>query len=126
MTADSLTVFVPTRLVNPTNAREHWATRAKRAKMQREAVCWSVLEAMGGMWVAPVGGRHAKRPKRITLTGHVARKFDTDGLQAALKSCRDGLIDCGLIHSDGPDSGHSFTYRQVVSKPVGVTISVAL
>lgn len=142
LTADTLTVFVPVRLVNPLNTREHWAKRWDRSSRQREAVAMAVWSALrdprNSMIVEQVtpntmGTRLHWRitakpttPKRITLVGHVARKFDTDGLQAAMKSVRDGLQDCGLIHTDGPDSGHTFTYDQVVKKPLGVTITVAM
>jgi hypothetical protein len=128
----SLTVFVPTRLVNPTNERAaHWGGRATRAKRQRAAVAMAVWAALRNpsrearMTVWRITAK-PETPKHITLTGHVARKLDGDGLQAALKHCRDGLIDCGLIHDDGPDSGHRFDYAQVVRAPTGVLITVAL
>lgn len=34
--------------------------------------------------------------------------------------------DCGLIHDDGPESQHVFTYAQVVRTPLGVEITVTL
>lgn len=36
--------------------------------------------------------------------------FNDDGLRAALKPVRDGLMDARVIHSDGPRSGHGFVY----------------
>ena len=124
MKADTLTVFVPTRLVNPTNAREFWAVRMKRAKVQREAVAamvWSAVSKPAGPWVLT----SLWTPKCITFVAHVARKMDSDGLQASLKACRDGLQRI-VIDSDGPESGHVFEYTQLVAKPLGVQITVTL
>jgi hypothetical protein len=131
LVSNELTVFVPTRLVNPTNAREHWSARSKRAKAQRDAVALAVWSALRDpvRWKRTVVWRITAlptTPKRISLVGHVARRFDTDGLQAAMKSVRDGLQDCGLIHDDGPDSGHTFTYSQRVAKPLGVSITISM
>lgn len=67
-----------------------------------------------------------RAPKLITLTAHVARWFDSDGLQSALAACRDGLQDAGLIVTDGPDQGHTWTYDQVIDGRRGVTIRVQL
>jgi hypothetical protein len=123
---NALVVFVPTRLVNPTNVREHWSVRAKRAKVQRKACAltctYRMVDALRSGNLGMLG--HPENLKRITFTAHVTRKFDDDGLQSALKHIRDGLQDAGLIHSDGPDSGHVFTYAQRVAKPTGVEIRV--
>ena len=128
ITTKALELFVPTRLVNPTNAREQWQARHRRTSAQREAVAMAVWAALRDprrriTWhitAAP------SRRKHVTLTGHVARRFDSDGLQAAMKSIRDGLQDCGLIHSDAFNSGHVFEYAQQPGKPFGVTIKVEL
>jgi hypothetical protein len=42
--------------------------------------------------------------------------MDGDGLQAALKPIRDALIDCAVLHSDAPDSGHEFVYTQRIDR----------
>jgi hypothetical protein len=130
LVADTLTVFVATTLVNPTNAREHWSARSKRAGRQREAVAlavWAALRTPRDHRIVSHITAKPTTPKAITLVGYVARKFDDDGLQAAMKSVRDGLQDCRLIHSDGPDSGHVFEYAQVVDKTRrGVEITVRL
>jgi hypothetical protein len=33
-----------------------------------------------------------------------------------VKPIRDALVECGLLHSDAPDSGHIFVYHQVVDR----------
>jgi hypothetical protein len=125
----SFAFWVSTRLVNPTNERGHWSARARRSTAQRDAVAqsvWTTLRASqaGIVWRLATP---ATTPKTVTFTAHVARKFDSDGLQAAMKSIRDGLQDCGLIHSDGPDSGHVFEYAQLVDRARrGVEITVRL
>lgn len=128
-TAASLTAFVPTRLVNPLNGSHgHWATSARRVKTHREATAlamWAALRTPveGTSWriVAP-----PERPKRVTFTLHVARRFDSDALPAICKPFRDELQALRLIHHDGPDSGHVFAYAQRVQKPTGVAITVTL
>jgi len=118
LVSDMLTVFVATTLVNPTNAREHWSLRSKRAKAQRDLVAAAVWSALRDPRSSVAWRITAKpnTPKAIILTAYVARKFDDDGLQ-----------DCGLIHSDGPSSDHVFTYWQVVDKTKrGVMITVMI
>lgn len=138
--ADSLVVFVPTKLVNLKNERSHWTVKARRTKTQREAMALEVYYALncadyfsGKPWQQTAGLKGAWKitakpttPKRVTFTAHVARKFDDDSLPITMSPFRDGLQDCGLIHSDGPDSGHDFIYKQVVAKPTGVEIRVEL
>ena len=139
LVSDQLTVFVPTRLVNPLNERVHWSVRSKRAKAQRDAVAMAVWAALRD----PTKSIHVEHirvgllqwrisakpttPKRITLVGHVARKFDShDNLRAALKSVVDGLVDAHLIGDDRDSEGHTFLYDQIVAKPYGVTITICL
>ena len=98
-----------------------------------KAVALRAMDQAGGR-VIPT------HPKRVTLTGHVARLFDQDGLRAAMKPVVDALqiereirkggaligwhVGAGIIHHDGPGCGHVFEYAQVVKKPYGVTITV--
>ena len=105
--------------MNPLNVREHWATRAARARAQRRAV-WA---AMRWVRIWPFGPEY---PKRITMHAHVWRLMDSDGLVAALKACRDGLIDAKVIHDDGPGSGHLFDppTQEVNRRQLGVRIEV--
>jgi hypothetical protein len=116
---------VDVRLVNPLNAREHWARRWKRAARQRHLVALTVFQA--------IGARHFEappaRPKRVHFTAYVGRLLDDDNLIAALKAIRDGLQDARLISGDAPNDGHVFTYEQRQGIPTakqGVRISVRL
>lgn len=122
----TLTVFVPVRLVNPLNgAQGKWRETARRRRMHHDAVHAAIHAALGRAWKVEAP---PDQPKRVTFTLHVARGFDSDAWPAICKSFRDALADpaIGLIHDDGPDSGHVFEYRQVVKKPTGVEIVVAL
>ena len=106
--------WLPTRLVNGLNRREHWAPTARRAQLQRDGVAAAVHAALGRTYriQAP-----PSQPKRVIFEARVGRLMDDDGLQAALKHVRDGLQDCGLIHNDGPTSGHTFEYFQWGNAP---------
>jgi hypothetical protein len=124
LTEDRLTVFVPGELVNPLNAREHRMRRYARERRERDAthvVLYAALTANG--WRITVS---PERPKAITFVGHVRRRFDVgDNLPACFKAHRDALVGL-LLHQDGPRSGHTFTYDQVVDGRRGVEITVRL
>lgn len=107
----ALVFWLPARLVNPLNTRGHWTLDAKRARIQRDAVCAAVYQALDRKYTIRVA---PGVPKHVHFEAHVARAFDGDGLQAALKHVRDGLIDAGLIDDDAPILGHVFTYTQLV------------
>lgn len=79
-----LKVLVPIRTVNSTNAREHWAVRAKRAKAERSDTAWMLA--------------NVPRPElpctvKFTRIGPNRRAMDGDGLQAALKHVRDQVAE---------------------------------
>jgi hypothetical protein len=123
----ALTIWLPVTIVNTLNRRGHWVISMRRARAQRAAVVVAVLEELHRqkMHVAVP----ATRPKAIQFEAHIGRAFDGDGLQAALKSVRDGLIDAHLIHGDGPQDGHVFRYRQCPGTPRsqrGVAITIQL
>ena len=130
----SLTVFVPGRLVNPLNQRWHWAERAQWARRWRQNTALSVgsqRHVLIGHGYRTFFTNFIQRPKAITFVAHVARRFDPDGLSAALKPCLDGLgqgrADAKMIASDGPDAGHTVSYEQVLDRRIqGVEITIAL
>jgi hypothetical protein len=119
----ALVVFVPLKPVNPLNARESHFTRYRRGQREREALAAALLLELRTRGVSITA--KPEQPKRVTFTVHAKRLFDEgDNLASVAKSLRDELIPLGLIHSDGPDSGHLFEYRQVVAKPTGVELRV--
>jgi hypothetical protein len=122
-TPDRLVLDLPgLRLVNPLNAREHWATRAKRARAHRDAVANAVLALRHRdrlvLAVPPA------RPKVIRFEVTQPRRFDDDAIPGAVKALRDGLQDCGVIDHDGPTSGHRFCYEPAAKGPPRVRITV--
>ena len=106
-----MTVFVPGPLRNPLNGqRDIWQKHRRWAKQWRERTAERLRLALLTPRRLEVDPR---TPKRITFTAHVASLWDDDNLPAGLKSIRDGLRDGGIIHDDGPASGHTFVYAQV-------------
>jgi hypothetical protein len=123
----ALTVWLPVTIVNGLNHRGHWVTSMRRARAQRAAVVVAVLEELHRQKVQIAVP--AMRAKCIQFEAHIGRAFDEDGLQAALKHVRDGLIDARLIDGDGPQDGHVFRYRQCPGTPRmqrGVVITIQL
>ena len=133
-----LAIFVPGKFVNPLNANAWgWQKRSRLAKQWKLAVANALFEIavchvkgirLPGIVPGLVDYRLAvKMPKRVTFLANTHNVMDTDGLQAALKPVRDALVECGVIHSDAPDSGHEFVYEQQIDRVHrGVTIRVAL
>jgi hypothetical protein len=119
-----LIAWVPGRLRNPLNAGkgEHWSATARERKAWRERTFLCVKSAMNeSKWRYGAGW-----PKLVVFTAYVWNLYDDDGLSAALKSVRDGLVDAGILNRDDPKSGHKFEYRQQIerSRHRGVEIVV--
>ena len=122
---NALVVLVPLKPVNPLNARESHFTRYRRGQREREALAAALLLELRTRGVSITAKPEA--PKRVTFTVHAKRLYDEgDNLASVAKHLRDELISLGLIHADGPDSGHVFRYAQRVAKPTGVEIRVEL
>ena len=116
-------VFIPRPLKNPLNGS--WGNHYKHARIART---WRELTAACVLveWInAGRPRRDPRAPKTITFTAHVGAGWDDDNLPAAIKPIRDALVDAQVIHSDAPDSGHTFRYAQVIDrKHRGVEIAV--
>jgi hypothetical protein len=110
-------IFIPGALRNYANGRVHWRTEAAYRKRWRLAV---------GLVARPVGlAALATEPKHIHLDAQTFNRFDADGLANACKPILDGLVDAGVLHSDGPSSGHLVTYAQAINrKERGVRITI--
>jgi hypothetical protein len=90
-------VILPIKTVSLTNQREHWRTRYKRTKYQREAV--SMLMPKG----VPV-------PCTVRLTRISSGVLDDDNLPASLKSVRDQIA--ALSGVDDADPRIKWVYAQ--------------
>lgn len=106
-----ITVTIPMRIVSVANMREHWATKATRAKSQR-ILAWAELKAADK---AP----RLMGPVTVKLTRIAPRMLDDDNLRSAFKACRDGVADwLGVDDRDprvtwdyGQERGHVKTYQ---------------
>jgi len=104
------------RTINPTNAREHWGRRQRRAKTERN--CGYVL----GLGLK----RTCNLPITIRLTRYGPNPIDSDSLPVCTKSVRDGLADAWEV-TDGHDSPLKFEYAQVQTEKLsrfGVRIEI--
>jgi len=125
-----LSVFVPGPLVNPMNGSHgHWAKHARWARTWRERAYLALFRDFMERRHLGSGPRMAdgRVPKRITFLAQTGARWDDDNLRAGMKPIRDALKDAGIIHDDGPASGHTFCYEQIVNrKERGVQITVEL
>lgn len=102
-----ITVTIPMRLVSVANMREHWATKATRAKSQR-ILAWAELKAADK---AP----RLLGPVIVTMTRIAPRSLDDDNLRASLKAVRDGVADWLQVNDN--DSRVRWEYGQERGKP---------
>lgn len=77
-----ITLNLPLRTVSLTNAREHWSTKAKRARTERNVAHYAWLLREGR-------GLYVGEGATITLTRVGPRKLDDDNLASSLKHVRD-------------------------------------
>ena len=99
---------LPLRLVNSTNAREHWGARAKRAKRDREA--------------AYLVTRRAALPCIVTITRIGKRMMDDDNVRAACKNIRDGIAQ--RLGVDDADPRVTWRYGQETAREYSVRIEI--
>jgi hypothetical protein len=105
-----MTAFIPGSIHNYANGRVHWRTESAYRKQWRLGVA---LVARGLRWPAEA---MPDAPKRVHLLAWTFNAFDDDGLRNACKPVVDGLVDAGVLHSDGPASGHHVTYDQAIHR----------
>ncbi len=109
----SISVSLPIRTVSLTNQRGHWARKARRARVERNAARWTCVQQGVGVPRAPLV---------ITLTRFAPRKLDSDNVCGALKSIRDGVADA-LGIDDGSDL-ITWVYAQEKAKDYSVSIRI--
>jgi len=84
---------IPVKIESEANQREHWAVKAKRAKLQRNMAC-----ALTKFHPLPV---------TVTLTRVGVRLLDDDNLAGGFKAVRDGIADRLGV----PDNDPRITWR---------------
>lgn len=105
--------YLPLRVVSEANQRQHWATKAKRAKSQRHALAWAWLAA---------GLPCERKPVTVTLTRLAPRSLDSDNLAGGFKAVRDEIASlCGF---DDRDESVRWVYAQEKAKTYGVRCEV--
>ena len=107
---DSVLICLPLRLVNETNAREHWAARCGRAKTHRQIAGWTAKPCVLGM----------SPPYRVMITRIGPRRLDDDNLAASAKHVRDGIADA--LGIDDGDPRIAWMYDQRRCGPRDVTL----
>lgn len=124
-------VELPIKTVSEANVREHWGSKAYRAKKQR-------LSTVGGLLAA--GWPRPSLPLVITLTRISPRRIDDDNLARSLKAVRDGIADKppgpttkpgrkpaarpSWLNVDDGDPGIEWRYAQLVGPPAAVLIEI--
>ncbi len=125
MPGEILAVWVGHELVNPMNAGRSWMsyrlTRYKNGWKEQTHLALKLAYWQLDIRIDP------KIPKIITFQPYTANQYDEDGLQLALKWCRDTLVRFGVAHGDAPRDGHQWVYKPSIlnrSGKQGVEIRV--
>lgn len=120
MGSPALRVVVPVRTISSSNAREHWAVRARRVKAERGAAFAAVFVAGGGSAAMEPAPGTVVRLTRIT--GPRGKTLDDDNLRGCLKAIRDGVADWLGVQDNDPRI--TWRYDQRKAEAWGVEIEV--
>jgi len=101
-------------LPSAANLREHWATRARRVKAQRELAAMHMLFARVRELATLVATDKSTRVT-CTLTRIAPRRLDTDNLGSAFKAIRDEVAK--QVGIDDGSLRWWWTYAQEVGPP---------
>lgn len=102
---------IPIKAVSVANLREHWAQRAKRAKLHRTSARIALHP-----FAVPINA------VRVRLVRMAPRELDGDNLQSSLKACRDGVADWLGVADNDPRV--SWEYAQERGKPKTYAVRV--
>jgi len=102
---------IPIKTISEANGREHWSSKARRAKAQREAARWTLATA-----------KKPELPATVTLVRLAPGKLDDDNLAGAFKAIRDGVADA--IGVDDGDPRYTWRYAQEKAKTYSVRIKI--
>lgn len=92
------TVTIPIKTVSEANARDHWATRAKRTRTIR-TTCALACGAPLAKYREGLAKGHVQR-LHVRIVRVAPRELDGDNLQSATKGARDGIADALDLQSD--------------------------
>ncbi len=111
---------VPIQTVSEANRRDHWATRAKRARRQRMSA-WQCTIYAAHRWGVVLDICRAVRAT-VTLTRFSSRRLDDDNMRAAMKAVRDGIADA--LHVDDGSDDVIWRYAQGAGKRRGTYVTI--
>lgn len=108
----ALAIALPERLaLLSSNQRQHWAAKAKRTRMIRDAAAWAARS------------HRAEPMSRVCVTAVIhpktARRFDPHNYQPTVKAAIDGLVDAGLLVDDDSKRVVSVAFRAGPKSPQG-------
>jgi hypothetical protein len=110
---------IPGPLPSVSNLREHWATRARRTKKQRQIARLLAIQAVSFAVVAEAQ-RHGAE---ITLRRYGKRILDSGNLESAFKAVQDGVADA--LGIDDGDPRLAWRYQQATTpSPVRVAVVI--
>ncbi len=112
---------IPVRIVSEANQREHWRTKAKRARMQRRGTDLYAFNNISRNNRDDI----QKHGAIIIFTRIAFQLMDDDNLAGAFKAVRDGVCDA-LDMNDGPKSGLTFRYTQEQGPPKTYAVRVCI
>ena len=111
MTDHRVICQMPLRIISEANSRDHWRTKAGRAKLHRATARAMLQQHSRPQHTGPVS---------ITLTRISSRKLDDDNLASGFKSVRDGVADW-LGINDGSER-LTWRYAQRKGSPMGCEV----
>lgn len=94
-----LSVTLPVHLTNTSNARQHWGTTARKARV-RHTVTLAVQTRARHVGSVLSGVGVAVLAVRLVYIG--PRELDDDGVTSAVKSLRDGVADALGVNDRDP------------------------
>jgi hypothetical protein len=104
-----ITWTTPLDVPSTSNKREHWGSKARRAKLHRDRARLMTRSVLGR------GRRRLALPLVVTITRVSPRTLDDDNNVAALKAVRDGIADA--LGVDDADPRVSWLCAQDRGKP---------
>jgi hypothetical protein len=120
MAVAAVTARIPVRTYSEANRRNHWATRARRARDQK-AVTEALLRAK--VWAAMgLDGVAENALVTVSLVRRASRTLDGDNLQGALKAVRDAVA--GLLGLDDADPRLIWVYSQKRDADYAVDVKI--
>lgn len=114
-----ITVTIPLKTVTESNAKEHWRTKARRAKGQRDA---SGLTIAAELHQCGLRDGKSRLPLTVLLTRLAPGTLDDDNNVSAAKHVRDGVADA--LGIDDRDPRVTWLYAQEKAKGYAVRITI--